>query len=199
MLFICVYFSTTVGIAQNAAAVELTFFDGSILRSDSISFQQNELYLFRVKKRSSSLDKRSFRVINSYEVFKLRQDGEETILYDPDYDELSVEEMSSLIAGRQLAISTFKKGNTIALGAASGFLIGVGTGSSLLAVSASFPSAFIYSNIPVNRKNKHLLDLPYEWDGYKKEIRQKRFIPFLFANLLGAVVGVTLAPLVLEQ
>ncbi len=169
--------------------VKVTLMDGSLLYADSLSFQDPDLLVFQSNLRFQLKRRNSYQQLDYWEVFKVNDRGTVTILYKPDEKDPTVEDMQLFITGRIWAKEDFDKTVSYATGFGTGFASGYFIGSSLIAFPTAFASSWLYTKIPIGGKQKRNFEHPYQRRGYKREIRQSRFMPFLFANLLGTAVG----------
>lgn len=171
--------------------VTVTLLDGIEIYADSIFTNDTTYYLYRLSQLKQT--SKHFRSLEFYEIFSVNDHGRLSIIYESEEGTWNSFEMESFIQGRQIAQREFKKWPYILAGGVSGFLVGGYFGNSLIGIGSSFGMAFIVTKIPIFKRGFKSFENPLTWLGYKQEMQDNRFIPFLFANLAGVLVGLTQA------
>ena len=140
--------------------VTVTLLDGVFVEADSIAGNDSTYYLFR--KLNSGYAAKSFRKIEGYEIFSIKNKGHLSILYQAEEGSWNSFEMESFIIGRQIAVRDFKKWPLYVGGFASGFAAGAFYGNSLVSVGGSFAVSYGVAVIPLYRKKIDDFDNPLE-------------------------------------
>lgn len=171
--------------------VTVTLLDGIEIYADSIFTNDTTYYLYRLSQLKQT--SKHFRSLEFYEIFSVKDHGRLSIIYESEEGTWNSFEMESFIQGRQIAQREFKKWPYILAGGVSGFLVGGYFGNSLIGIGSSFGVAFTITKIPIFKRGFKSFENPLTWLGYKQEMQDNRFIPFLFANLAGVLVGLSQA------
>ncbi|TXC81795.1 hypothetical protein [Luteibaculum oceani] len=182
----------TVGFAQlfsdSAAYVHIVLVDGVSLFGDSVKHYKERIRLFDTKLSNYKVRSRD---ISHLEIFKMVKGRWDSIYYSANDGEWNFFEMESMISGRRMAFNQVKVWHHVALGFSVGVITGYALGPSIPSIGMGFVTSYGYLQMPIFSARKRTFINDFEKRGFKQEIKDSRYIPFLFANLVGIVVGVS--------